>query len=452
MVPGAPSVETHRLPSAVEGDVVGAGDRGHRTVPAGEVGLHRRVVRVAAEQQDVPAERGRAGPVAVLGDLDDVAVPISRPRVGRVRTGLAGGDAALGVVGAGDVDLAGGGVRLDVLAPVHRGGLDQIGGLPGEDQHLLDTHPGHRRLTVQHERHPGSPAEVVAVGPLLAAEPGDVQVALGQQGQVVPAGGVALARPVLPLGHELVEVVEPLVVTHVRGDRAVPVHPDVGPLVLEAPHRRVLARGGGGVGRVDLDDVAEPVRLVRVRAGGGVEPGIDLLPAVHARGVGQAVALAAASCRVGPEVALEVLLPGQDGAPRRGAAGAVAERAGHPAPGRVGGGPQQRTARGRAGQPEGRAGGDPTVASTTPDVAPRLPAGAPLQLDDAEAVRGHQRAQHLGLLVGAGGRGEHDRPVRVLVVAAEQSRCGRGGRPGCRGSRCCSRTAAPAPSRRDGSG
>ena len=282
--------------------------------------------------------------------------------------------------------------------------------------------PGTRGLPVQHQRHPGAPAQVVAVGPLLAAEPGDVQVALGQQGQVVPAGGVALARPVLPLGHELVEVVEPLVVAHVRGDRAVPVDPHVGALVLEPPHRRVLARGGGRVGRVDLDDVAEPVRLVRVRAGGGVEAGIDLLPAVHARRVRQAVALAAARRRVGPEVALEVLLAGQDRAPRRGAAGAVAERAGHPPPGRVGGGPQQGTARGRSGQPERGAGRDPAVAAAAADVAPRLPAGAALELDDAEAVRGDQRAQHLGLLVGAGGRREHDRPVRVLVVAAQQSR------------------------------
>src|SRR5699024_4984112 len=82
-VGGDPEV-AHRI----EGQVVGAGDRGdllHRE--AGEVRVAA-LRRVAADQQQVPRERGR-GLVALLVDLDDVAVAVLGARVDLVGRGAA---------------------------------------------------------------------------------------------------------------------------------------------------------------------------------------------------------------------------------------------------------------------------------------------------------------------------------------------------------------------------
>src|SRR5690606_29971812 len=98
----------------VEGHVVGRGDRGDPgLVVSGVVGAG--VLGVAADRHHGPGEGGGPGVVAVLGDLQDVAVPVGGARVGLV--GLAG--LAGGVVGEGAVHLAGGGAGLDVLGAVH---------------------------------------------------------------------------------------------------------------------------------------------------------------------------------------------------------------------------------------------------------------------------------------------------------------------------------------------
>src|SRR5690606_13283602 len=97
-------------------------------------------------------------------------------------------------------------------------------------------------------------------------------------------------------------------------------------LVLEAPQRGVLLRGGGGVPRVHLHDPAEAVRLVLVALGAGVEAGVARLPAALGGAAAHAVALVPLAAR-GDEVLVEVLLAGQDRAPGGQAAGAVVQGA-----------------------------------------------------------------------------------------------------------------------------
>src|SRR5690606_5779491 len=66
----------------VEGEVVRRGDRRDlRLVVPGEVGV--RVGGVAADHRDVPGERGGAGVVAGLGELQDVVVTAGAALVGR---------------------------------------------------------------------------------------------------------------------------------------------------------------------------------------------------------------------------------------------------------------------------------------------------------------------------------------------------------------------------------
>ena len=97
---------------------------------------------------------------------------------------------------------------------------------------------------------------------------------------------------VLLLGNELVEILEALVITHVRGQSAVVIDAEVGALVLEPPQSGVLAGNRFGIMWVDFDDVAEPVRLCRVirlrRRNADRWP-----PAVDARPVFQPIAAAA---------------------------------------------------------------------------------------------------------------------------------------------------------------
>ena len=130
---------------------------------------------------------------------------------------------------------------------------------------------------------------------------------------------------------ELVEVLVDLVVAHVGHDVAVRGEGEVRALVLHAPEHRVLARGGGRVVRVDLDDPAEPERLVRL--GREVEARVDLAPAPRA-GAGDAVAgvrrrVPAVEGARPVEVLVEVLLAAQHRAPGRRPAGAVVERPQH---------------------------------------------------------------------------------------------------------------------------
>src|SRR5699024_5708206 len=124
---------------------------------------------------------------------------------------------------------------------------------------------------------------------------------------------------------ELVQVVEALVVTGVGHRAAVLGDDHVRALVLEAAQRGVLARGGGGVEGVDLDDVAEAVRLVLVALVAGVEAVVLRLPAAGGGAVGETVALIRLGGAGGAEVPVEVLLAGEQRPPRGESAGARSE-------------------------------------------------------------------------------------------------------------------------------
>ncbi len=171
-----------------------------------------------------------------LGDFHDVAVAVEVARVDLGGAFLAG-LAAVRVVGAGHVDLAGVQARLDVLAAVHLGGSDLVSGQAGVDQDFLDGHARDHRLAADHQRQPLAGAVEGAVGGELAravdlrgrgvaGELGNVEVPGGEQGHVV----LAVAFAVLLRGDELVEVVEALVVAHVGHDVAGLGHDDVGAL------------------------------------------------------------------------------------------------------------------------------------------------------------------------------------------------------------------------------
>lgn len=83
-----------------------------------------------------------------------MSVAVFGARVGLVGARAARG-AAVRVVCAGDVDLAGEGVRLDVLAAIHLGGSGQVGGEARVHQHLVDRHSRDLGCPVNDERQPG---------------------------------------------------------------------------------------------------------------------------------------------------------------------------------------------------------------------------------------------------------------------------------------------------------
>ena len=408
----------------VEGNVVGAGDRRDLVGRvAREVGL---VVDrgVTGDEQDVPVEGGAGRVVIGLGELDDVAVAVLLDGVGLVDRGLALA-ATIRVLGHGHVDLARDGAALDVLGAVHLGGAHLVGGETRVDEDLLDAHAGDQRLLVVGELDPlartvegairGQLARTVDLVGRGGVELGDVEVAAAQELLVGAPVGIGV---VLELRHELVDVVEGLIVTHVADDRAVVGDADVATLVLEAAQGGVLDRGRGGVVRIDLHDPAEAMGLVGVLV--EVEAVVDHVPLPARLGL-DAVTLLLVGARTG-EVLVEVLLARQDGAPRGGAAGAVVQGAedGHALG--VSLGLQELRAGGGAVDGEGGGAGDATVALATLDVAPGLHGSVTLHLDDRETVRGDKDLATLDrvglepLLV------EHDLFVGVLVVAHEVAR------------------------------
>ena len=232
----------------------------------------------------------------------------------------------------------------------------------------------------------------------------------------MPAVGGRATVPVLVLRDELVEVVEALVVAHVG--HHVPGGGDnhVGALVLEAAHRGALLRRRRRIERVHLDDPAEAVGLVFVAGVAGVEARVVEFPLAGGRRAGQPVAPVAGGRAGGDEVAVEVFLAGEDGAPRRGAAGAVAEGPADGAAGGVGHGAHQRGPGHGSGE---LVGGVRQVAPVEPgalDVGPRLVLVLAFEFDDGQAVGGAADGPCFG---GRQGCREHDRLVRVLVVGEQ---------------------------------
>src|SRR5690606_17039484 len=210
-----------------------------------------------------------------------------------------------------------------------------------------------------------------------------------------PAGAVA----VLLRRDELVDVLEPLVVAHVGRHAAVGADEDVRALVLEPPQCRALTWGRCRVERVELDDPAEPVRLVGL--GGEVDAFIDAIPPAlgAALGAQPVAAVPPGAFLVGDvgartEVLVDVLFSGQDRAPRCQAAGAVVEHAVDRGAVRVGRGAHEVAASDRTGQVELGAGVDAAVVPARATRAPPFAGVAdPLDLENGAAVRRHRDPQ-----------------------------------------------------------
>ena len=232
--------------------------------------------------------------------------------------------------------------------------------------------------------------------------------------------------------HELVDVVEALVVAEIEDDASVLRHDRLGAFVLDAAERGALLRHRIRIHRIDLDDPAEAVRLVRLLA--DVEAVVVARPFVGA--LRHAVALVVLRLGViggelAGEIAVKILLRRDVGAPGRHAAGAVVDRAEHLHAARVGAGLQAVVAGGRTGDLHFGVGGDATVVGR---VGHHLPFAVDLaDFDDRVAVRRHL---DVDLLLGERRRlddllslllddrddaGEHELRVGVFVVHQEQT-------------------------------
>ncbi len=171
-------------------------------------------------------------------------------------------------------------------------------------------------------------------------------------------------------------------------------------------------------GSYGSSSTTQPKRVRLVRLLRRVEPLVEPLPLAPGGAGADAVALVGGGRAVG-EVLVEVLLAGQDRAPRGGAAGAVVEGAEHLPAGRVGGRLQQVAAGGRAGELEDAGGGEAAVQPVPGDGRQLAAAALLLHDDDGHAVGG---PGDLDLLAGRVLRvvaAEHERLVAVLVVRDE---------------------------------
>ena len=204
--------------------------------------------------------------------------------------------------------------------------------------------------------------------------------------------------------------------------------------LLRQRHRGAFVRGAAqrgaldgrvrGVRRVDLDDPAKAVGLVRVAH--GVEALIQFRPAVPG-GAADVPALFVRGGHVGSrEVVAPVFFARQEGAPGRAAGRAVAQRAQHAAAAGVGGGAHHRVARRRAADGARCVGSD---AACIGRWAHQLPAGAfkfalkfalEFDLDHGHAVRG-LRLLHLVQRPAVLAVGVQQAVVGVFVVDGQEA-------------------------------
>ncbi len=392
---------------AVEGDAI---RRVEHVVGIHVGGAGARVAvdrRIAGDDVEVPCERGGCMVAAVGHPAHDLAVLVLLPRVGSAhrrqvaaRIGL---DAAVLVVGEAAVGLGLVRVGRHPFGPVHGRGAHRRGSLAGVNADLsLGRHAGGLRR----ERDPLACA--------IVREPGDGERAALQQVAIVAALGIDA------VAHELVKELAPLVVAQIDHDPAVGGERHLRVLVLEAAESGALLGHGRGIQRIDLHHVARAVGLVGML--GNIEPLVRHRPAVAAVLRLDAVTLVACGQReVGiarREVAVEILLAGQIGAPGRAPVAAVVPGAERGRAGGVGGGLHEVVPARGPGDLHRRVGGDTAVVRRILDDPP----GAVLlrDLDDGDAVARLALAHVVG---GLGfprlAVGEHDVEVHVLVVHGE---------------------------------
>ena len=113
----------------VEGDVVRAGDRRDRTLVAAEVGA--RLARVAADQEQVPGERGGAGVAVPLDEGYPLGITDATPLVAKIRA--SGAQVVFPVSYLND--------SLLIIRAMRQQGLDlpAVGGAAGVDSRITDT-------------------------------------------------------------------------------------------------------------------------------------------------------------------------------------------------------------------------------------------------------------------------------------------------------------------------
>ena len=254
--------------------------------------------------------------------------------------------AAVLVVGQRTIDFGLVRVGGDPFRAVHRRGLDRGRGHPCVDTNLgLGRHA--RRLRCQRQPFAGA----------AGVETGGIERALVEQRAVAAAGRIHAVRDIA------VEIFAALVIAHVDDNPAVGSDRNFGILVLEAAESRTLLRRRPGIERIDFDNIAGPVRFVGMP--GDIEAFVGCRPGVAPVLVPDAVALECGRkgqrLIAGREVAVEVLLAGQIGAPRRAAVAAVVPGAKRADAHRIGLGLEQVVAGGRSGDLHRRVGRDAAV-------------------------------------------------------------------------------------------
>ena len=366
--------------------------------------MHR---RVAGHHEQVPLEAGGRVVAARRPPAHDLAVFVAGARVGAADRGRVAARIrllpAVPVVGEAAIDLGALRMRGDPFRAVHGGGADRRAGHAGVNGDLCcGAHAG--RLRRQRPPFAGS----------VLVEARHRERAPLQQAGIVAALDIAAFRD------EAVEELAALVVAHIDHDMPVGGGDDLGVLMLEAAERGALLRHGLRVERVDLDDIARPVRLVRVLR--DVEALVDRRPGIAPVLQADAVALhrvrhGIAGVR-GGEIAVEIFLAGQIGAPGRPAVAAIVPGAERGRAGGVGRRLEQVVAARRAGDLHRRVGGDAPVEGR---VDHRPPAAVlHRDLEDADAVAGLALAHVVGGLRQAGGAvAVDDPPVHIFVVDGE---------------------------------
>ncbi len=259
--------------------------------------------------------------------------------VGLARVGAADGlfiaagiglDAAVLVVGQGAISLDPQRIGGHPFRTVHRGGTDFRSGHAGEDEDFLDRHAGGLRRQGQ----PFAGHVVI--------EPGNVERAVRKQ----PVRRLAFGPGAI--GYVTIDELAALIVAHIDHDAPVGSLHHLGVFMLETSECGVLDRRRFRIERVDLCHPAVAVRLVGLF--GQVEALVEFFIGVAAFAADTVAHFAfrglAFGCRA--EIAVEVFFAGQIGAPERLAGAAIVHGALRRAAFRIGVGPDQIGARGRA--------------------------------------------------------------------------------------------------------